>query len=355
MRAGIGHASIDCIQRHYSTLQPSSILNTEALRFRARAEVIRFTTGANMQKTFWGLGVVAALLCIGCNSSSEVGAPGAGVSGEVVRVSRQNNSGTYAYFKEVVIGKDGFFKQGSIDQSGSKDVVELVAKTPNAIGYSGMGYATDDVKMLAVSKDSEAAVPPTSENASNGSYPLARGLNIYTAGEPTGALKHYLDWIMSSEGQAIVTEIGYVPAPNGGGDPPADTPPDASIKIAGSDTMVNLAQKWAEVYMGKYPNVKLEVSGGGSGVGLAGLQKGTTQMANASRDIKQKEVDVIKEKFQKDVSHFVVALDALAVYVHPENPLKEISLADLKQIYGEGGTTDAWEQVSNWPAATAAH
>ena len=64
---------------------------------------------------------------------------------------------------------------------------------------------------------------------------------------------------------------------------------------------------------------------------------------------------IIKEKFQKDVSHFVVALDALAVYVHPENPLTEISLADLKQIYGEDGTTDAWEQVSNWPAATAAH
>ena len=70
---------------------------------------------------------------------------------------------------------------------------------------------------------------------------------------------------------------------------------------------------------------------------------------------KQKEVDVIKEKFQQDVSHFVVALDALAVYVHPENPLTEISLADLKQIYGEGGTTGAWEKVSNWPAVSVAH
>ena len=159
---------------------------------------------------------------------------------------------------------------------------------------------------------------------------------------------------MSSEGQEIVTEIGYVPAPDGGGAPPEGTPPDGSIKIAGSDTMVNLAQKWAEVYMNKYDNVKLEVSGGGSGVGLAGLQKGTTQMANASRDIKQKEFDSIKDKFGKEVTNYVVALDALAVYVHPANPLTEISMEDLKAIYGDGGETDAWEQVSNWPATATA-
>lgn len=305
-----------------------------------------------MHRTIFCLSV-GTLLLAGCSGGSSVGSDGE-VSGEIVRVSRQNNSGTYAYFKETVIGKDGFFKQGSIDQSGSKDVVELVAKTPNAIGYSGMGYATEHVKMLPVSGEGTSAVPPTSENASNGNYPLARGLNIYTVGEAEGALKHYLAWIMSKEGQEVVTEIGYVPAPNGGGDAPAEDPPSGSIKIAGSDTMVNLAQKWAEVYMGKYPNVKLEVSGGGSGVGLAGLQKGTTQLANASRDIKQKEIDVIKEKFDKDVVQHVVALDALAVYVHPMNPLTEISMADLKEIYGEDGSTNAWEQVSNWPAVSAA-
>lgn len=294
-----------------------------------------------------------AFVC-GCGGGGGSAKSQGGISGEIVRVSRQNNSGTYAYFKEVVIGKEGEYKQGSIDQSGSKDVVELVSNTPNAIGYSGMGYATPNVKMLSVSKGAGPGVPPTSENASNGSYPLARGLNIYVIGDAEGAMKHYLDWIMSDEGQAIVTEIGYVPAPNGGGAPPADAPPEASIKINGSDTMVNLAQKWAEVYMGKYPQVKLEVSGGGSGVGLAGLQKGTTQLANASRDIKQKEIDVIKEKYGKDVTGLVVALDALAVYVHPTNPLTEISLADLKAIYGDGGATSTWEQVSNWPTTAAA-
>lgn len=295
----------------------------------------------------------------GCKPGDGGGsASGGGTSGQLVLVSRQNNSGTYAYFKEVVLGKEGEFKQGTVDLSGSKDVVEMVSNTPNAVGYSGMGYATEHVKMLSLSKDGGAAVAPTSDNASNGTYPLARGLNIYVVGEPEGATKHYIDWIMSSEGQEIVVEIGYVPAPDAGEAPPAEAPPEGSIKIAGSDTMVNLAQKWAEVYMQKYPQVKLEVSGGGSGVGLAGLQKETTQMANASRDIKEKEKVAIKEKFGKEVKGYVVALDALAVYVNPANPLSEISLADLKEMYGDGGGTSDWEQVSNWPAAAepaAAH
>lgn len=290
-----------------------------------------------------GVGILLAVSLVGM-----VGCGGGG-EGKIIRVSRQNNSGTYAYFRETVIGKEGEFQLGSLDQSGSKDVVELVSTTPTAIGYSGMGYATEHVKMLAVSKDGGAAVPPTSANASNGTYPIARGLNIYIVGEAEGATKHYLDWCMSSEGQKIVEEIGYVPAPTGGGDPPAEDPPEASIKISGSDTMVNLAQAWAETYTGKYPQVSLEVSGGGSGVGLAGLQAGTVQMANASRDIKPKETDAIKETFGEDVTGYIVALDALAVYVHPSNPLTEISMSDLKEIYGEGGTKTNWEQVDGWP------
>ncbi len=297
--------------------------------------------------------VLLAVTIVGCGGDG-TSVNSDATSGEIVCVSRQNNSGTYVFFKEVVLGKEGEFRQGTVDLSGSKDVVEQVSITPNAIGYSGMGYATEHVKMLSLSKDGGAAVPPTSENASNGSYPLARGLNIYVVGEPEGPLKHYLDWIMCDEGQAIVSEIGYVPAPGGGGPAPTEAPPAGSIKIAGSDTMVNLAQKWAEVYMGKYPDVKLEVSGGGSGVGLAGLQKGTTQLANASRDIKDKEVANIKEAFDKEVKGYVVALDALAVYVNPANPLNEISLAELASIYGDGGSAVEWEQISNWPEAAAA-
>jgi len=129
----------------------------------------------------------------------------------IVRVSRQAGCGTHAYFREAVLGKKRDFKLGSVDQSGSKAVVALVSKTPNAIGYSGMGYQTPEVKMLKVApRAGEPAVAPTPGNAKNGSYPITRPLLIYTAGEPAGPMKDYLDWILSAEGQTVVRELGYV-------------------------------------------------------------------------------------------------------------------------------------------------
>jgi phosphate transport system substrate-binding protein len=135
-------------------------------------------------------------------------------SDEIIRVSRQSNSGTYAYFREAVLGKGRDFKLGSRDMQGSKDVVELVSKTPGAIGYSGMGYATADVKMVRVArKAGEPAYAPTVENTLNHTYPIARPLLMYTLGEPTGAVKAYLDWVHSEAGQRIVSQSGYVPLP----------------------------------------------------------------------------------------------------------------------------------------------
>jgi phosphate transport system substrate-binding protein len=143
---------------------------------------------------------------------SEMGVKVPAHSDEIIRVSRQNSSGTYAYFREIVLGSHRDYKLRSIDQSGSKDVVALVGKTPGAIGYSGMGYKTPDVKMLKISKaPGQPAIAPTLENAKQGLYPITRPLQIYSAGEPTGATKQYLDWIMSPDGQQIVKELGYIP------------------------------------------------------------------------------------------------------------------------------------------------
>lgn len=139
---------------------------------------------------------------------------------EIIRVSRQSNSGTYAYFREAVLGRGRDFKLGSRDMNGSKDVVELVSRTPGAIGYSGMGYATPEVKMLRVArKAGDTAFAPTVENTLNHTYPIARPLFMYTLGEPAGAVKKYLDWVHSEAGQKIVTESGYVPLARTGRQP----------------------------------------------------------------------------------------------------------------------------------------
>jgi len=131
---------------------------------------------------------------------------------EIVRVSRQNNSGTYVYFREWALGKKGDFKLGSRDMSGSKDVVDLVTNTPCAIGYSGLGYNTPQVKTACVTpKEGVPCVEPSIEGAISGAYPIARSLYMYTLGEPTGAVKEYIDWCRSDAGQKIVREIGYAP------------------------------------------------------------------------------------------------------------------------------------------------
>ncbi len=132
--------------------------------------------------------------------------------GKIVVVSRQNNSGTYAYFKSAVLGKKGKYRQGTLDMHGSKDVVDLVEKTPCAIGYSGLAYATDHIKLACVDKgDGSACVTPSVSTASDRSYPIARPLFMYTNGEPAGAIKTYLDWVKSDEGQCIILDKGYAP------------------------------------------------------------------------------------------------------------------------------------------------
>jgi phosphate transport system substrate-binding protein len=131
----------------------------------------------------------------------------------IVRVSRQSSSGTYEFLREHVL-KNKDFKLGSRDMSGSKDVVELVAATPTAIGYSGMGFATPAVKMLKVKKTAaDPAIEPTAVNTLNNTYPIARTLQVYTLGEPQGAVKDYITWILSDAGQALVEANGYVPLP----------------------------------------------------------------------------------------------------------------------------------------------
>ena len=133
-------------------------------------------------------------------------------SDEIVRVSRQNNSGTYVYFREAVLGKEGDYKLGSRDMHGSKDVVDLVEHTPCAIGYSGLAYATPELKMVCVALDEASdCVMPSVRTAIERTYPIARPLFMYTAGAPEGVVKDYLDWILSDEGQCIIADKGYAP------------------------------------------------------------------------------------------------------------------------------------------------
>jgi len=148
----------------------------------------------------------------GATKWSDLGITVPGCKGEIVVVSRQNNSGTYAYFQEAVLGEKGKFRQGTLDMHGSKDVADLVEKTPCAIGYSGLAYATDHLKTLCVATEKgQPCVKPSEDSAFDGSYPIARPLFMYTDGKPKADVKKYMDWIMSDVGQCILAKEGYAP------------------------------------------------------------------------------------------------------------------------------------------------
>lgn len=117
----------------------------------------------------------------------------------------------------------------------------------------------------------------------------------------------------------------------------------ADITVKGSDTLVILAQKWAEVYMGEKPGLKIQVTGGGSGTGFAALQNRTTDLCNASRKIKAAEITKCIEAFGKRPTEYKVALDGLSVYVSAENPVKELTLDQLLGIFT--GKTKNWKDV----------
>jgi phosphate transport system substrate-binding protein len=117
----------------------------------------------------------------------------------------------------------------------------------------------------------------------------------------------------------------------------------ADITVKGSDTMVILAQKWAEVYMGQKPSLKIQVTGGGSGTGFSALQNQQTDLCNASRKIKATEIATCVKAFGKRPTEYKVALDGLSVYVNGENKVKELTIDQLEQIFT--GKIRNWKEV----------
>ena len=135
----------------------------------------------------------------------------------IIVLSRETNSGTHVYFLEEVVRKgdkeiEDIFAPQTLLMPSSVGITSELRRNPNAIGYDGLGYVTEHEKLIAVAKDNDSPhILPSVETGSDGTYPIARGLYMYTAGEPTNEIKTYLDWIQGPAGQEIVAKLGFVP------------------------------------------------------------------------------------------------------------------------------------------------
>ena len=133
-----------------------------------------------------------------------------GNDARIILYGRENNSGTYAFFKSTVLNKEDY-SDYTQTLPGTAAVVNAVSKDKNGIGYGGIAWAKG-VKFAAVAKDdASAAVEPSPETVSNGSYPISRDLYWFFAGKPTGELKKLVNWALSEKGQKIAQDIDYVP------------------------------------------------------------------------------------------------------------------------------------------------
>ena len=136
----------------------------------------------------------------------------------IVKLSRETNSGTHVYFLETVLRlgekeNKTLFSMDTLLLPSSEGIISEVRQNPNAIGYDGLGYVPDDLKMIAIAKEAGGEyVLPSIATVNDKTYAIARDLYMYTNGKPTGIVKDYLDWILSEEAQQIVADLGFVPA-----------------------------------------------------------------------------------------------------------------------------------------------
>ena len=261
---------------------------------------------------------------------------GGDFSGPITVISREPGSGTRGAFIEL-------FGIEVEDEAGNKTdtttenanianstnvILTQVASDPNAIGYVSLGSLNDTVKALNV--DGAAA---SAENIKNGTYKVSRPFNIATKGEPTGLAKDFIDYIMSAEGQEIVSD-GYIKVDEEAA-PFAGTKPEGSIVIAGSSSVTPVMEKLKEGYQAINAGATIEIQQSDSSAGMQALIDGTCDIGMASRELKDTELE--------SLTPIEIALDGIAVVVNNENPLSDITSASVKDIY-TGVVTD-WSQV----------
>lgn len=295
-----------------------------------------------MRKKLFGmlaLGMGMIMLATGCTSSSgsSQSAEGFDKAEEIHVVSREDGSGTRGAFIEL-FGIEKKNDDGSKKDRTTKEAV--IAKQTDimmtnvvndlyAIGYLSLGSLNDTVK--AVSIDGAAA---SAENVKNGSYAIARPFNIATKGEPSGITKDFVDFIFSAKGQAIVSD-SYI-AVDDAADAYMGSKPSGKIVIAGSSSVSPLMEKLIEKYKEINPNAQIELQTNDSSSGMKAAIDGTCDIGMASRGLKDSE--------KEQLNSMEIALDGIAVIVHKENPIGNLSREQVEKIFI--GEMMNWSEVT---------
>ena len=289
-------------------------------------------------------GVLAVSAFAGCggagsssNGSSNAGSDAAkfDASKTISVVTREEGSGTRDAFTELtgVLVKDGDNKTDNTTTSAvtinsTEAVITNVKDNDAAIGYISLGSLNDTVKALKI-----GGVEATADNVKSGDYAVSRPFNIAYKGELSDVAQDFVDYIMSSDGQKIVSDNGYVTVSENAAY--SGKKPSGKISVAGSSSVSPVMEKLAEAYQKVNTNAKVEIQTSDSSAGMQSAMGGTCDIGMASRDLKDEEKSALKAE--------TIAKDGIAVIVNNANTCDDLTLDQVKSIYT--GETTVWSDI----------
>ncbi|HIZ76846.1 MAG TPA: substrate-binding domain-containing protein [Firmicutes bacterium] len=287
-----------------------------------------------------GMTAVMALGFAACSSNTEGEGDGASTgnfdqAGDITVVSREDGSGTRGAFVELFGIEEEDADGNTVDNTTDDAVIANktdvmltnIAGDPQSIGYVSLGSLNDTVKAVTID-----GVEATADNVKNESYSAARPFNIATKGEPSELAQDFINYIMSSEGQAIVEEEGYISIDDAAAAfEGADV--EGKLVVAGSSSVSPVMEKLAEAYQAVNSNVEIEIQTSDSTAGMTGCIEGTCDIGMASRELKDSET--------AELTPLSIALDGIAIIVNLDNPIEDLTSDQVKSIYT--GETTTWD------------
>lgn len=266
--------------------------------------------------------VLMAATAVGCGSQNE----------KITVVSREDGSGTRSAFSELmgVVKDDKDNTTDTAEVTNSTSVMlTTVAGNKAAIGYVSLGSLNDTVKAVKVD-----GVEATAENVKAGKYAVSRPFNIVTGKDLTPLAQDFISYILSTDGQAVVDEKGYISVTQG--EAYKASGQTGTLTIAGSTSVAPLMEVLADKYMALNSGVKIEIQQSGSSAGITSAVEGVCQIGMASRELKDSET-------AKGVTATKIAMDGIAVIVNNDNSCSELTSDQIRKIYT--GETTQWSDL----------
>lgn len=266
--------------------------------------------------------VLMAATAVGCGSQNE----------KITVVSREDGSGTRSAFSELmgVVKDDKDNTTDTAEVTNSTSVMlTTVAGNKAAIGYVSLGSLNDTVKAVKVD-----GVEATAENVKAGKYAVSRPFNIVTGKDLTPLAQDFISYILSTDGQAVVDEKGYISVTQG--EAYKASGQTGTLTIAGSTSVAPLMEVLADKYMALNSGVKIEIQQSGSSAGITSAVEGVSQIGMASRELKDSET-------AKGVTAIKIAMDGIAVIVNKDNSFSELTSDQIRKIYT--GETTQWSDL----------